>query len=72
MSPSLFQPLITEQEKIGLTPNNPICRPTDEEILITRMLEKVLRRSDAVDREALCIVAGQQVLFTLQQLPLIF
>lgn len=25
------------------------------------MLEKVLKRSDALDREALCIVAGQRV-----------
>lgn len=25
------------------------------------MLEKVLMRSDAVDREALCIIAGQRV-----------
>lgn len=36
-------------------------RPADEEVLITRMLEKVLRRSDAVDREALCILASQRV-----------
>ncbi|KLO09684.1 ribosomal protein S5 domain 2-like protein [Schizopora paradoxa] len=36
-------------------------RPSDEEVAITRMLEKVLRRSDAVDRESLCIVAGQRV-----------
>ncbi|KAF9505215.1 hypothetical protein BS47DRAFT_564544 [Hydnum rufescens UP504] len=36
-------------------------RLSEEEVLITRMLEKVLKRSDAVDREALCILAGQQV-----------
>ncbi|KAF8335980.1 ribosomal protein S5 domain 2-type protein [Cantharellus anzutake] len=36
-------------------------RPTDEEVLITRMLDKVLRRSLAVDRESLCILAGQRV-----------
>ncbi|KAF8317881.1 ribosomal protein S5 domain 2-like protein [Clavulina sp. PMI_390] len=36
-------------------------KPSEEEIAITRMLEKVLKRSDAVDREALCIVAGQRV-----------
>lgn len=28
---------------------------------MTRLLEKALRRSDAIDREALCIVAGQKV-----------
>jgi len=36
-------------------------RPSDDEVLITRMLEKVLRRSDAVDKESLCILAGQRV-----------
>jgi exosome complex component RRP45 len=28
---------------------------------MARLLEKALRRSEAVDREALCIVAGQKV-----------
>ncbi|KIM63247.1 hypothetical protein SCLCIDRAFT_1214350 [Scleroderma citrinum Foug A] len=36
-------------------------RPSEEEILITRMLDKILRRSDAIDRESLCVVAGQRV-----------
>ncbi|KAJ7220064.1 ribosomal protein S5 domain 2-type protein [Mycena pura] len=35
--------------------------PSEEEITITRMLDKVLRRSDAVDKESLCILAGQRV-----------
>lgn len=39
-----------------------ISRSSEEEVIITRMLEKVLKRSDALDRESLCIVAGQQVL----------
>ena len=30
---------------------------------MTRLLEKALRKSNAVDREALCIVAGQKVSF---------
>lgn len=30
---------------------------------MTRLLEKALRRSNAIDREALCIVAGQKVRF---------
>lgn len=34
------------------------------------MLEKVLRRSDAVDRESLCILASQRVLFFLHSISL--
>lgn len=29
--------------------------------MITRLLEKSIRRTEAVDREALCIVAGEKV-----------
>ncbi|GAA5824690.1 hypothetical protein JCM3770_000088 [Rhodotorula araucariae] len=36
-------------------------RASEDEVLMTRLLEKALRRSNAVDREALCIVAGQKV-----------
>ncbi|RXW19137.1 hypothetical protein EST38_g6710 [Candolleomyces aberdarensis] len=36
-------------------------RPSDEEVTITRMLDKVIKRSDAVDKESLCILAGQRV-----------
>ena len=36
-------------------------RPSEEEVTITRMLDKVLRRTDAIDKESLCIVAGQRV-----------
>lgn len=39
------------------------CRPSDEEVALSRMLDKVLRRSDAVDKEGLCILAGQRVCF---------
>ncbi|EFI28564.1 hypothetical protein CC1G_13591 [Coprinopsis cinerea okayama7 len=35
-------------------------RPSEEEVTITRMLDKVLKRSDAVDKESLCIQAGQR------------
>lgn len=38
-----------------------LYRSSDEEVVITRMIEKIIRRSEAVDREALCILAGQQV-----------
>lgn len=37
------------------------ARPSEEEVILTRMLDKVLRRSDAVDKESLCILAGQRV-----------
>ncbi|KAG5645316.1 hypothetical protein DXG03_006505 [Asterophora parasitica] len=36
-------------------------RASDAEVTITRMLDKVLKRSDAVDKESLCILAGQRV-----------
>ncbi|EIN04511.1 ribosomal protein S5 domain 2-like protein [Punctularia strigosozonata HHB-11173 SS5] len=36
-------------------------RPSEEEVTITRMLDKVIRRSDTVDKESLCILAGQVV-----------
>lgn len=36
-------------------------RPSEEEVTITRMLDKVLKRSDAIDKESLCILAGQRV-----------
>ncbi|KAF5370567.1 hypothetical protein D9758_001800 [Tetrapyrgos nigripes] len=36
-------------------------RPSEEEVTITRMLDKVIRRSDTVDKESLCILAGQRV-----------
>ncbi|KAJ2918869.1 hypothetical protein MD484_g1538, partial [Candolleomyces efflorescens] len=36
-------------------------RPSDEEVTITRMLDKVIKRSDALDKESLCILAGQRV-----------
>jgi len=29
--------------------------------MITRLLEKSIRRTEAVDREALCILAGEKV-----------
>jgi hypothetical protein len=37
------------------------CRSSEEEVVLTRMIEKIIRRSESVDREALCILAGQQV-----------
>jgi exosome complex component RRP45 len=34
-------------------------------VIITRLLEKSIRRTEAVDREALCIIAGQKVRWAL-------
>lgn len=36
-------------------------RSSNEEIHLSRMLEKALRKSRAVDTEGLCIIAGEQV-----------
>ena len=36
-------------------------RQSEEEVALSRMLDKIFRRSDTVDREALCIVAGERV-----------
>jgi exosome complex component RRP45 len=35
-------------------------RPTEQEILLSRILEKTLRRSAALDTESLCLIAGQK------------
>ncbi|KAH8823053.1 ribosomal protein S5 domain 2-like protein [Flagelloscypha sp. PMI_526] len=36
-------------------------RPSEEEVTLNRMLDKILRRSDALDKESLCVLAGQRV-----------
>ncbi|KAI0034817.1 ribosomal protein S5 domain 2-type protein [Vararia minispora EC-137] len=36
-------------------------RPSEEEGMLSRMLDKVIRRSDVVDKEALCVRAGERV-----------
>jgi len=50
---SEISPMASSEYELG--------RPSDEEVTILRMLDKVLRRSDAVDKESLCILAGQRV-----------
>ncbi|KAF8919472.1 ribosomal protein S5 domain 2-type protein [Mucidula mucida] len=50
---SEISPMAASEYEIG--------RPSEEEVTITRMLDKVLRRSDALDKESLCIIAGQRV-----------
>lgn len=36
-------------------------RASEDEVMITRLLEKSIRRTEAIDREALCILAGEKV-----------
>ncbi|KZT55594.1 ribosomal protein S5 domain 2-like protein [Calocera cornea HHB12733] len=50
---SEFSPMASSAYETG--------RPSEEEVTISRMLEKTIRRSEALDREALCILAGQKV-----------
>ena len=38
-----------------------LLRQSDEEVALARMLDKIFRRSDTIDREALCIIAGERV-----------
>ncbi|KAI0067411.1 ribosomal protein S5 domain 2-like protein [Artomyces pyxidatus] len=58
-----FEGIITIHSEISpmASPEFESGRPGEEEVALARMLDKVLRRSDAVDREALCILAGQRV-----------
>ncbi|KAK4169487.1 ribosomal protein S5 domain 2-type protein [Cladorrhinum sp. PSN259] len=35
-------------------------RPTETEVLLSRLLEKTVRRSNALDTESLCLIAGQK------------
>ncbi|KAH7041087.1 ribosomal protein S5 domain 2-type protein [Microdochium trichocladiopsis] len=37
-----------------------VNRPTETEVLLSRLLEKTIRRSNALDTESLCLVAGQK------------
>lgn len=36
-------------------------KSTDDEVLISRLIEKAIRRSNALDLESLCIIAGEKV-----------
>jgi exosome complex component RRP45 len=42
------------------TPSIEPNRPSETEILLSRLLEKTLRRSGALDTESLCLIAGQK------------
>ncbi|KAK1773237.1 ribosomal protein S5 domain 2-type protein [Copromyces sp. CBS 386.78] len=41
-------------------PHFEVNRPTETEVLLSRLLEKTVRRSGALDTESLCLVAGQK------------
>ncbi|KAK1751716.1 ribosomal protein S5 domain 2-type protein [Echria macrotheca] len=41
-------------------PSFEVNRPTETEVLLSRLLEKTVRRSGALDTESLCLVAGQK------------
>lgn len=54
----VFQ-IVTEFSPMA-SPAFEIGRPTDAEIILSRILEKAIRRSNALDTESLCIIAGQK------------
>lgn len=54
----VFQ-IVTEFSPMA-SPAFEIGRPTDAEVILSRILEKAIRRSNALDTESLCIIAGQK------------
>ena len=51
--------ITTELSPIA-SPAFEIGRPNEQEVILSRILEKAIRRSRAIDTESLCIVAGQK------------
>lgn len=51
--------ITTELSPIA-SPAFEVGRPTEQEVILSRILEKAIRRSRAIDTESLCIVAGQK------------
>ncbi|KAI0597693.1 ribosomal protein S5 domain 2-type protein [Biscogniauxia sp. FL1348] len=51
---------ITTELSPMASPAFEVNRPTETEILLSRLLEKTVRRSNALDTESLCLVAGQK------------
>ncbi|KAH6654179.1 ribosomal protein S5 domain 2-type protein [Truncatella angustata] len=52
---------ITTELSPMASPAFEVNRPTETEVLLSRLLEKTVRRSNALDTESLCLVAGQKV-----------
>jgi exosome complex component RRP45 len=44
-----------------VSPHFEVSRPSETETLLSRLLEKTLRRSGALDTESLCLLAGRSV-----------
>ncbi|KAI9675318.1 MAG: hypothetical protein M1817_001221 [Caeruleum heppii] len=51
---------ITTELSPMASPAFEVGRQTEQEIILSRILEKAIRRSNALDTESLCIVAGQK------------
>lgn len=51
--------IVTELSPMA-SPAFEVNRPTETEVLLSRVLEKTVRRSGALDVESLCLVAGQK------------
>ncbi|KAF1982408.1 hypothetical protein K402DRAFT_340337 [Aulographum hederae CBS 113979] len=47
-----FSPMASPAFEVG--------RPTTDEVILSRILEKAIRRSSALDTESLCIIAGEK------------
>ena len=52
---------ITSELSPMASPAFEVNRPTETEVLLSRLLEKTIRRSGALDTESLCLIAGQKV-----------
>ncbi|OAQ87189.1 3' exoribonuclease [Purpureocillium lilacinum] len=51
---------ITSELSPMVAPSFEFNRPTETEVLLSRLLEKTVRRSGALDTESLCLIAGQK------------
>jgi exosome complex component RRP45 len=51
---------ITSELSPMVAPSFEVNRPTETEVLLSRLLEKTIRRSGALDTESLCLVAAQK------------
>lgn len=51
---------ITSELSPMIAPSYEVNRPSMEEVLLSRLLEKTIRRSGALDTESLCLIAGQK------------
>ncbi|KAJ9151727.1 Exosome complex component rrp45 [Pleurostoma richardsiae] len=51
--------IVTELSPMA-SPAFEVSRPTETEVLLSRLLEKTVRRSGALDTESLCLVAAQK------------